>query len=139
MMSSLEQCPLEKAQYIKKELYSNFATFEIASLPNVPRNYLRKFFFQVILSSKKAPSVQKCILSRRGLLTSSCPTVKWLQVFLTVNFQKKNTKNIFYKVGNLKSVYVCVYVYNTSFYIQFCCPKFLQLGNLAKISFFFTI
>ena len=90
----------------------------------------------MILSSKKAPSVQKCILSRRGLLTSSCPTVKWLQVFLTVNFQKKITKNIFYKVGNLKSVYVCVYVYNTSFYIQFCCPKFLQLGNLAKISFF---
>ena len=29
--------------YIKKEHYSNFGTFEIASLVNVPRHYLRKY------------------------------------------------------------------------------------------------
>ena len=29
--------------YIKRELYSNFWTFEIASLPNVPGHYLKKY------------------------------------------------------------------------------------------------
>ena len=29
--------------YIKKEHYSNFGTFEISSLPNVPGHYLRKY------------------------------------------------------------------------------------------------
>ena len=33
----------ENTQYIKKEDYSNFGTFEIASLPNVLRHYLRKY------------------------------------------------------------------------------------------------
>ena len=49
-MSPLELCPplnsapfFEKALYIKKEHYSNFWTFEIASLANVPRHYLRKY------------------------------------------------------------------------------------------------
>ena len=31
------------SKYIKKEHYSNFCTFEIASLFNVPRHYLRKY------------------------------------------------------------------------------------------------
>ena len=50
IMSPLEQCPplnsvpfYEKAQYIKKEHYSNVCTFEIAILGNVPRHYLRKY------------------------------------------------------------------------------------------------
>jgi hypothetical protein len=34
---------LEKAQYIKNEHYSNFCTFEIASLVNVPGHYLTKY------------------------------------------------------------------------------------------------
>jgi hypothetical protein len=33
----------EKAYYIKKEHYSNFCTFEIASLVNVLGHYLRKY------------------------------------------------------------------------------------------------
>ena len=33
----------EKTQYIKKGQNSNFGTFEIASLPNVPGHYLRKY------------------------------------------------------------------------------------------------
>ena len=33
----------EKAYYIKKEHYSNFGTFEIASLLNVPGHYLRRY------------------------------------------------------------------------------------------------
>ena len=41
---SLNSVPfLEKAYYIKKEHYSNFCTFEIASLVNVPGHYLRKY------------------------------------------------------------------------------------------------
>ena len=46
----LKYCPplnsvpiFEKAQYIKKEHHSNFCTFEIASLVNVPGHYLRKY------------------------------------------------------------------------------------------------
>ena len=31
------------SMYIKKEHYSNFWTFEVASLPNVPGHYLRKY------------------------------------------------------------------------------------------------
>ena len=31
------------SMYIKKEHYSNFCTFEIASLVNVPGHYLRKY------------------------------------------------------------------------------------------------
>ena len=49
-MPPLEQCPpmnsvpfFEKAQYIKKEHYSKFVTFENASLLNVPGHYLRKY------------------------------------------------------------------------------------------------
>ena len=49
-MSPLEQCPplncvpfFEKDYNIKKEFYSNFCTFEIASLVNVPGYYLRKY------------------------------------------------------------------------------------------------
>ena len=34
---------LKKVNTLKKERYSNFCTFEIASLPNVPRHYLRKY------------------------------------------------------------------------------------------------
>ena len=46
----LKQCPplnsvpfFEKAQYIKKEHFSNFCIFEIASLVNVPGRYLEKY------------------------------------------------------------------------------------------------
>ena len=43
-MSPLNSVPFfEKAWYMKKEHYSNFCTFEIASLVNVPRHYLRKY------------------------------------------------------------------------------------------------
>jgi hypothetical protein len=34
--------PFEKASYIKKEHYSNFCTFEIASLANVPGHYFKE-------------------------------------------------------------------------------------------------
>ena len=49
-MSRLEKSPhlssvpfFEKAYYIKKEHYSSFCSFEIASLVNVPGHYLRKY------------------------------------------------------------------------------------------------
>ena len=43
-MFPLDSVPFfEKAYYIKKEHYSNFCTFEIASLVNVPGHYLRKY------------------------------------------------------------------------------------------------
>ena len=55
-MSSLEYCPplnsvpfFEKAKYVKMEHYSNFWTFEIASLPNVPGHYLRKYGTSLML------------------------------------------------------------------------------------------
>ena len=44
IMSPLEQCPLFwKILVHKKEHYSNFCTFEIAILLNVPGHYLRKY------------------------------------------------------------------------------------------------
>ena len=46
IMSPLEQL-FEKAQYIKKEHYSNYGTFEISSLVNVPGHYLRKYGIQI--------------------------------------------------------------------------------------------
>jgi hypothetical protein len=55
IMSPLNSVPFfEKALYIKKKLYSNFCTFEIASLVNVPDHYLRKYgvwpsFFPLLL------------------------------------------------------------------------------------------
>ena len=49
-MSPFEQCPplnkvlfFEKFYYIKKEHYSSFCTFEIASLANVLGHYLWKY------------------------------------------------------------------------------------------------
>ena len=38
----------EKAQYIKKEHYSNFCTFEIASLVNGPEHYLWKYGMLIV-------------------------------------------------------------------------------------------
>ena len=37
--------------YIKKEHYSNFGTVKIASLPNVPGHYLRKYGMHKKLST----------------------------------------------------------------------------------------
>ena len=69
-MSPLEQCPFfEKAQYIKKEHYSNFWTFEIASFPNVPGYYLRKYGTQLVISSVHCQHTQhlqmSCLSLRR--------------------------------------------------------------------------
>ena len=51
-MSPLNSVPIfEKAQYIKKEHFSNFWTFEIASLPYVPGHYLRKYGMHIKIKS----------------------------------------------------------------------------------------
>ena len=55
ILTDLNSVPfLEKASYIRKEHYSNFCTFEIASLLNVPGHYLRKYgiFFSKTLKWK---------------------------------------------------------------------------------------
>ena len=68
-MCPLEQCPplnsfpfFEKALYIKKEFYSNFCTFEIVSLVNIPGYYLRKYG---IRSYRKLDSYKKSTFKKK--------------------------------------------------------------------------
>ena len=43
IMSHLNSVPLKKKYYVKKEHHSNFCTFEVGSIVNVPGQYLRKY------------------------------------------------------------------------------------------------
>ena len=51
-MPPLNSVPFfEKAYYIKKKYYSNFCTFEIASLVNFPGHYLRKYGILLLMTA----------------------------------------------------------------------------------------
>ena len=69
---------LKKLSTQKKEHYSNFCTFEIASLVNFPRQYLRKYgiyrvdttFFELLIYSVNKAIATKGIAARRTYVDS---------------------------------------------------------------------
>ena len=47
-------------------MYSNFGTFEIASLPNVLGHYLRKYGIHSEITNKKSIMMQKQFCAKQG-------------------------------------------------------------------------